>query len=112
MNNRRRIIAFVFARGGSKGVPGKNIKKLGDKPLLSHSIDLAKKIEAIDEIYVSSDDSDILSVAERYGAKLIVRPQHLAQDDSSELDAWRHAIENRFEDFLFSFVVICYNVLL
>jgi len=90
----KKIIAFVFARGGSKGLPGKNILPLGNIPLLAHSIKLAKQLDQVDDIYVSTDDNAIKKVALEYGAKVIERPAELAQDDSKELDAWRHAIES------------------
>jgi N,N'-diacetyl-8-epilegionaminate cytidylyltransferase len=88
-----KVIALIFARGGSKGVPGKNIKMMAGKPLLAHSIDLAKRLEAIDSVYVSTDDKAIASVAVKYGAYVIDRPRKLAQDSSSEWEAWKHAIE-------------------
>lgn len=88
-----KISAFIFARGGSKGVPGKNIKEMVGKPLLAYSIDVAKKIEIVDKIYVSTEDSSIASVAREYGASVIPRPQNLAQDNTPEWMAWRHALQ-------------------
>lgn len=85
--------AFIFARGGSKGLPGKNIKKLLGKPLLSYAIDVAKAASSIDKIFVSTDDNDIALVAEKNGAIIIKRPQELAADNTPEWFAWRHAIE-------------------
>ncbi|MDA2932979.1 acylneuraminate cytidylyltransferase family protein [Acidobacteria bacterium AH-259-D05] len=85
--------AFVFARGGSKGVPGKNIRPLAGKPLLSYSIELARQIPAIQEIFVSTEDEQIRIVAIEWGAKVIPRPPELAQDDSPEWQAWRHAVD-------------------
>jgi CMP-N-acetylneuraminic acid synthetase len=84
--------AFVFARGGSKGLPGKNIRKLGDKPLLAHSIDCAKSIPEISQIFVSTDNQEIAQVATSLGAIVIERPTDLAQDNSPEWSAWQHAI--------------------
>ena len=92
MNNKR-IVAFVFARGGSKGLPGKNIKSLHGKPLIAYSIDLAKLVPGVSDVYVSTDCDDIANVAKDYDAKVIKRPQELAQDDSPEWLAWRHAIK-------------------
>jgi N-acylneuraminate cytidylyltransferase len=97
-----KTFAFIFARGGSKGVPGKNIRNLGGKPLLAHSIIIAQNIDEISRIFVSTDDLDIAEVGIKYGAEIIERPAELAQDDSSEWLAWRHAIEwleNREEYF-------------
>ncbi len=99
------ISVFIFARGGSKGVKNKNIKMIYGKPLIAHSIDLAKKIPNVDKIYVSTDSSKISSVAANNGAELIKRPKNLCQDDSPEWQAWQHAIEyvrkkNDFDIFL------------
>lgn len=85
--------AYIFARGGSKGLPGKNIKKLAGKPLLCYSIDIAKAAPSIDEIFVSTDDDDIALIAEKNGAIVIKRPQQFAEDDTPEWLAWRHAID-------------------
>lgn len=88
-----KINAFIFARGGSKGLPGKNIKPLGNKPLLQYSIETAKKCPSIAGVYVSTDDDAIAKVAEKNGATVIRRPAELAGDTSPEWLAWRHAIE-------------------
>jgi CMP-N-acetylneuraminic acid synthetase len=97
-----KTFAFVFARGGSKGVPGKNIRKLVDKPLLGHALSIASQAREIERSFVSTDSVEIASVAESYGATVIKRPIQLAQDNSAEWLAWRHAIEwvrRRFGDF-------------
>lgn len=85
--------AFIFARGGSKGLPGKNIKKLAGKPLLCYSIEVAKDTPSVDKVFVSTDDSDIALIAEENGAIVIKRPQEFAEDDTPEWLAWRHAID-------------------
>lgn len=86
-------IAFIFARGGSKGLPGKNIKLLKGKPLIAYSIDTAKNCPSINRVIVSTDDAEIAEVARRYGAEVpFIRPAALAGDKSSEWDAWRHAV--------------------
>uniref|UniRef100_UPI0040489988 acylneuraminate cytidylyltransferase family protein n=1 Tax=Roseivirga sp. TaxID=1964215 RepID=UPI0040489988 len=85
--------AFVFARGGSKGLPGKNIKHLVGKPLLQYSIDSALAAPSIDQVFVSTDDREIAQVARVGGAIVIDRPAELASDTSPEWLAWRHAIE-------------------
>ena len=87
------IFAFIFARGGSKGVPGKNIRNLDGKPLLAHSILMAQSISEVSRIFVSTDDQDIADIGIKYGAEIINRPTELAQDDSPEWLAWLHAIE-------------------
>ena len=89
-----RTVVFIFARGGSKGVPGKNIKILGDRPLIAHTIDVARATPGVDAVIVSTDDPAIADVARRYGADVpFMRPADLAGDTSSEWLAWRHAIE-------------------
>lgn len=86
------VYAFIFARGNSKGLPGKNIKPLGGKPLLVHSISIAQQTPGIDKVFVSTDSVDIAAVAEAYQATVIMRPAELATDTSPEWLAWRHAI--------------------
>jgi N-acylneuraminate cytidylyltransferase len=88
-----KTFAFIFARGGSKGLPRKNILNLGGIPLVAHSILIAKKIPAISRIFVSTDDQEIAAVATKYGAEVIDRPKELAKDETPEWLAWRHAIE-------------------
>ncbi|MCY9872535.1 cytidylyltransferase domain-containing protein [Vibrio barjaei] len=88
-----RNIAFIFARGGSKGLPGKNIKPLAGKPLLTYSIETAQRCSSIERVFVSTDDADIARVARESGATVIVRPAELATDTSPEWLSWRHAIE-------------------
>ena len=84
--------AFIFARGGSKGLPGKNIRLLGGIPLLGHGIRLAQSIDRVERVFVSTDDAAIAAVAREYGAEVIDRPVELATDTASEWMAWRHAI--------------------
>jgi len=85
--------AFIFARGGSKGVPGKNIKDMCGKPLIAYSIEIAKEIESIEKIFVSTEDEQIVAIAKEHGADIIPRPHLLAKDDSPEWLAWQHAIK-------------------
>lgn len=85
--------AFIFARGGSKGLPRKNILPLSGKPLLNWSIDTAKAVPIIDRIFVSTDDSEIAHVAKSAGAEIIYRPKDLASDTAAEWLSWQHAIE-------------------
>jgi len=87
-------IAFIFARGGSKGVPRKNIKLLDGKPLIAHSIEVAQKTQGIDRIVISTDDQEIAEVAKKWGAEVpFIRPAHLAQDTSPEWLSWQHAVD-------------------
>lgn len=88
--------AFIFARGGSKGLPGKNIRELAGVPLLAHSIRTAQQVERIGKIYVSTEDAEIARVARAFGADVIDRPAELASDTAPEWLAWRHAIDEVF----------------
>lgn len=86
--------AFIFARGGSKGVPRKNIKPLGGVPLIGHAIAVARACPSLGEVIVSTDDDEIADVARALGARVpFRRPAALATDTASEWMAWRHAIE-------------------
>ncbi len=91
MNNK--IYAFVFARGGSKGIPKKNLIKISGIPLLGHSINIAKEIEGVNKIFVSTDCDEIANVGKSFGAEIIKRPYYLSQDDSPEWSAWQHAVK-------------------
>jgi CMP-N-acetylneuraminic acid synthetase len=89
-----RAIAFIFARGGSKGLPGKNVRDFCGKPLIAWSIEQAMAVPRIRRVIVSTDSEEIAAVARRYGAEVpFMRPEHLARDDSPEWLAWRHALE-------------------
>ena len=88
-----KAVAFIFARGGSKGLPGKNIRLLGGKPLIAWSIEHALAIKRIERVIVSTDSEEIAAVARDYGAEVpFIRPAELARDDSPEWLAWRHAL--------------------
>lgn len=88
-----KAIAFIFARGGSKGLPGKNIRPLCGKPLIAWSIEQALAINRIERVIVSTDSEVIAAVARAYGAEVpFIRPAELARDDSPEWLAWRHAL--------------------
>ena len=94
--------AFIFARGGSKELKNKNIKLFNGKPLIYYSINLAKKIKSIKKIIVSSDNQKILKIAKKYGAETLLRPRSLSNDNSSEIEAWKHAVrylKNKNEKF-------------
>lgn len=85
--------AFIFARGGSKGLPRKNIKELAGKPLIAYSIDVALKCPSIQHVFVSTEDNEISQISASYGATIINRPIELASDNSPEWLSWIHAIE-------------------
>ena len=87
------FVAVIPARGGSKGVPRKNIRLLGGKPLIAHAIETARRSRLIDRVIVSTDDAEIATVAQQYGAEVpFMRPRELALDDSPEWLTWQHAI--------------------
>lgn len=87
------IVGFIFARGGSQGVPGKNIRLLAGKPLIAYAIETAFQSQFINRVVVSTDDEKIAQVAQNFGAEVpFVRPKELAQNNSPEWLAWQHAI--------------------
>lgn len=89
-----KILVVIPARGGSKGLPGKNIKPLCGKPLIEYSIDVARAITSDDNICVSTDDQKIIDVVEEYGLHVpFVRPAELASDTASTNDVLLHAIQ-------------------
>lgn len=89
-----KLLAIVPARGGSKRLPGKNIRVLGNKPLILWSIDIVKNITEIADVLVSTDDSSIAEVAKGSGALVPwLRPANLATDTSSSIDVVLHALE-------------------
>jgi CMP-N-acetylneuraminic acid synthetase len=85
-------LGITLARGGSKGVPGKNIKMLAGKPLIAYTIEQALKAMLLDNYVVSTDSEEIAAVAKEYGATAIMRPEELAQDDTPTLPALLHAL--------------------
>ena len=88
------IVAFIFARGGSKGLPGKNVRPFCGKPLIAWSIEQALSIERVSRVVVSTDSDNIARISRSYGAETpFIRPSHLATDDSPEWLSWRHALE-------------------
>lgn len=88
-----RVIAVIPARGGSKSVPGKNIKLLSGKPLLQWSIEIGKSVAYIDRVIVSTDDEQIAKIARGCGAEVYSRPAHLATDEALVIDALRDLIK-------------------
>ena len=87
-------LIVIPARGGSKGLPGKNIKKLAGKPLICYSIDIARQVADDEDICVSTDSAEIIEVVENYGLKVpFVRPTELSTDESTTNDVLRHALQ-------------------
>lgn len=94
MFNTHRILAFVPARGGSKGIPNKNIIHLGGEPLIAYAIKASRASMYIDDIIVSTDDLAIAEVALAYGAEVpFLRPSNLAEDRSEIIEAVLHALD-------------------
>jgi CMP-N,N'-diacetyllegionaminic acid synthase len=94
------IISIIPARGGSKGLPKKNIVDFCGKPLIAWSILQSKESKLVDEVYVSSDDDEIIDISHKFGAKTINRPKELATDFSKSEEALMHAIsiiENKID---------------
>ncbi|MEQ9307340.1 MAG: acylneuraminate cytidylyltransferase family protein, partial [Marinoscillum sp.] len=88
------MFVLIPARGGSKGVPGKNIKSLNGKPLIYYTIEAARKLFDDDQIIVSTDDIEIKQVVEEIGLKVpFLRPASLATDSSSSRYVVLHAIQ-------------------
>lgn len=87
------VLALIPARGGSKGIPGKNLRPLGGKPLLAHTLDQALSAPRIGRVVVSTDDETIARVARDYGAEVVHRPADLSGDEASSESALLHALE-------------------
>ncbi|KOY43221.1 CMP-N-acetlyneuraminic acid synthetase [Vibrio parahaemolyticus] len=96
----KKVIAVIPARGGSKRLPGKNIRQLGDKPLIAWSIEAAKTSKYIDRVIISTDCEDIANIAQLYGGDVpFLRPQELSGDTASSNGVILHALEHIDESF-------------
>jgi len=85
------LAACIFARGGSKGLPNKNILDFAGKPLIAWAIEQSLSLSNIEEVFVSTDSVEIAEIAQKFGASVpFIRPSELAMDDSPEWMAWRH----------------------
>ncbi len=94
MVNSREVLGIIPARGGSKSIPGKNIKPIAGKPLIAWMIEAAKGSKHLTRIIVSTDDEKIANVAREHGAEVpFMRPKELAQDLSTDVDFLTHALE-------------------
>lgn len=89
------LAAFIFARGGSKGIKDKNIREVAGKPLIAHSIACALATRSVGRVVVSTDSPAIAAAARAHGAEVLDRPEELASDKSPELLSWKHAIQSR-----------------
>ena len=94
----KNILAIIPARGGSKGIPGKNIKEFAGKPLIVHSIEAALKCPLVTRTVVSTDDDKIAAIAEAHGAQVIKRPDELATDTAVVIDAMRYTVRKVEEE--------------
>ena len=88
-----RILGLIPARGGSKGIPGKNSKLLAGKPLMSYTLEAAQRAHALDRLIFSSEDVSLIKIAADAGVEVpFTRPEHLATDEASSLAVVQHAI--------------------
>jgi CMP-N-acetylneuraminic acid synthetase len=89
-----KVLGVVTARGGSKGIPGKNLKLLGGRPLIAYTIDAARQSGALDRLILSTDDPAIAEAAHALGCEVpFLRPSELARDDTPHLPVMQHAVE-------------------
>lgn len=94
MTSNLQYLAIIPARGGSKGVPGKNIREISGKPLIAWSIEHARSVPSIRHVVVSTDDIEIAEVARHYGAEVpFMRPAHLAEDSTPTEPVLEHALD-------------------
>lgn len=88
------ILCTICARGGSKGIPGKNKAIVAGRPLIAYTLETAKECDYFDDIIVSTDDEEIMNIASGYGIPApFKRPEHLSKDDTAKIDVIRHAVE-------------------
>ncbi len=93
MINGKSVLALITARGGSKGLPGKNIRDLGGKPLIAWTIETARRSRYVDRLILSSEDEKIIEKAKKLGCEVpFVRPSHLSKDGSTTIDVIKHAL--------------------
>jgi N-acylneuraminate cytidylyltransferase len=94
MVKKNEVLAIIPARGGSKGIPHKNIRNFAGFPLIAYSIAAAKQSETVTRVILSTDDEEIAEVARRYGAETpFMRPPELAQDNTTDLPVFQHALQ-------------------
>ncbi len=107
MYNGKKILCVIPARGGSKRLPGKNIKPLMNKPLIVYAIEAAKKSKYVDRVIVSTDSEDIAAVAKQAGSEVpFLRSAELATDISTIVPVYQHAVAAAETDGMFDFVVL------
>jgi len=104
----QKILAVITARGGSKGIPQKNLRTLLGKPLIAYSIQAAVQSRTLNKVIVSTDDENIANVSKQYGAEVpFLRPKHLAIDTATSLSVLLHAVKylEEKEDYLADIIV-------
>lgn len=104
--NTNNIIAVIPARGGSKGIPGKNIKVLAGRPLIYYSIKAAQDSKYVSEVFVSTDSDQIADVSISHGARVVKRPDEFAKDDSPTIDSVFHTVESIKSEYDPSIIVL------
>ena len=93
------MLAIIPARGGSKGLPGKNLKLIGGKPLIAHTIETALITAELTRIIVSTEDEEIARVAQQFGAEVpFMRPTNLASDNSLAIDTYKYTVDKLIND--------------
>ncbi|MET1015377.1 MAG: acylneuraminate cytidylyltransferase [Leifsonia flava] len=100
------VVAVIPARGGSRGVPGKNIRRVGGVPLIGRAIASARSATLIDSVFVSTDAPEIAEVATAYGAHVIERPAELATDEASSESALLHALQELENDGIHADILV------
>ena len=107
----KNILVIIPARSGSKGIPDKNIRDLGGKPLIAYPIELAKSIKEINKVVVSTDSEQIANIAKEYGAEVpFIRPAELAKDETPTLPVLQHCIKflEEKKNYKADFVLLLY----
>ncbi len=112
MTDKYETICIIPARGGSKGIPRKNVRKLAGKPLIAYTIAQALQSRYIDRTVVSTDDEEIADISKQYGAEVpFIRPSDLSGDDASTIDVLLHAIKwmEQYEKYNFDILVLLHT---
>jgi CMP-N,N'-diacetyllegionaminic acid synthase len=102
------IVSIIPARGGSRGIPRKNVRLLCGKPLIAYTIEVALSSKLINRVVVSTEDKEIADISKEHGAEVISRPPELAQDDTPSLPVLQHAIKHleEMEDYRPEIIVV------
>lgn len=93
------IVSIITARGGSKGIPRKNIKPLNGKPVIAYSIESSTSNNLIENTFVTTEDAEIVEISKKFNAKIIPRPDELARDESTSVDVLLHALDYLEENY-------------